>query len=380
VETIAFVAGQLSGGGAEQQLLCLLKGLTRYRVRVALATLNPEFPGEATFEAAGLAIHRVPRSRLKVDRVLRLARWLRRERPLLVHSWHFYGNALSAWAGMLAGVPVRIGSLRSDASVAGAVSGRPSRLYLRLGLEVPDLVVANSGATVAGLADGRYPWGQVRVVRNGLDLAALRAASAINWDGRSDPPAAGPVLALVGRLVPVKNAPMFLRVIAGLAGAHPGVQGWLIGDGPQRDPLEQLAEGLGIKDRIRFCGWQAGAAGLLAGVDILCHCSHSEGLPNAIMEASALGLPVVATRVGGTPEVVDEGATGFLVDPDDAAAMVDHVDRLLGDEPLRTQMGQAGRRKMESEFSQERMVGDMVALYRELLAQKAPRAVPSFGS
>src|SRR5947199_403568 len=130
VPTIAFLAGQLSGGGAEQQLLYLLRGLAASPVRVTLATLNPGDPGEAAVTALGIPVHPIPPSRWKIDRIGRLAAWLRRERPVLVHSWVFSGNAYAAWAGALAGVPVRLGSLRGDALYENTVQWKAPPWFL----------------------------------------------------------------------------------------------------------------------------------------------------------------------------------------------------------------------------------------------------------
>jgi glycosyltransferase involved in cell wall biosynthesis len=383
--TVAFVAWQLSGGGAERQLYYLLQGLRQYPLRVVVATLNPGSPGEGAVEELGIPVERIPPCRWKVDRwklerVRHLAAWLRRERPLLVHSWAFGAKVYTAWAGALAGVPVRLGSLRGDAFYENTVEWKAPPFFLQLGLQTPHLVVANS-ATAANAIAARGPRGaRLRVVRNGMDLVALRAIAASQRDGatgRADvlsprrPLAPSPRLALVGRLIPRKNAPMFLRVIAGLAALHPGVEGWLIGDGPERAALESLAQELGIVERVQFWGERSDVIRLLGEVDILCHCSHSEGLCNAIMEASALGLPVVATRAGGTDEIVEDCATGFVVNPDDAAGMTRSLDRLLRDPNLCARMGEAGHRKMEREFSLQRMVEDMIAVYQELLEQKA---------
>jgi glycosyltransferase involved in cell wall biosynthesis len=375
--TIAFIAGQLSGGGAERQLLYLLRGLTAYPIRVVLANLRPGDPGEAAVEALGIPVQRIPPSRWKVDRLLRLAAWLRRERPLLVHSWVFSGNTYAAWGGALAGVPARVGSLRGDAFYENTVQWKAPPLFLRLGLETPHAVVVNSAAAAAAIAQRGPNSARIRVVPNGIDLGALRAAAAGESPDRirTERDSSGPVLALVGNLIPRKNAPMFLRVIAGLQARYPGIEGWLIGDGPERRPLETLADEIGVADRIRFWGQRADVARLVARADILCHCSHSEGLSNAIMEASGLGVPVVATRAGGTDEIIEDGVTGFLVDADDDGAMAGFVGQLLRDPDRRARIGMAGRQKMEREFAVEQMVKNIMAVYRDLLDGKAPRSL-----
>src|SRR5437870_3309506 len=150
--TLAFVAGQLSGGGAERQLLYLLRGLSDYPVRLTLATLNADVPGEADFATLGIPVYQIPRSPWKVDRIARLAAWLRREQPILVHSWAFFGNAYVAWAGALAGVPVRIGSLRGDAFYENTVQSQSPPFFMRLQLQAPQELVVNSAAAAAALA------------------------------------------------------------------------------------------------------------------------------------------------------------------------------------------------------------------------------------
>src|SRR5437868_6435069 len=128
---IAFIAGQLSGGGAERQLLYLVRGLAARGFRLTLATLHPEDPGQPAFEALGVPVQSIPYSRWKLDRVARLAAWLRREQPLLVHSWSFHGNIYAAWGGALAGVPVRIGSLQGDMFYENTVQWKAPPLFMR---------------------------------------------------------------------------------------------------------------------------------------------------------------------------------------------------------------------------------------------------------
>ncbi|MGI8970526.1 MAG: glycosyltransferase family 4 protein, partial [Dehalococcoidia bacterium] len=351
----------------------LLQGLAAYPVRLTLANLSPGDPGEAAVEALGIPVERIPPSRWKVDRIARLAVWLRRERPLLVHSWSFFGNTYTAWAGAAAGVPLRLGCLRGDAFYDFTRPGQAPPLFMRLGLETPHAVVANSTAAAAAIEERGPRRARMRVVHNGLDLAALRAA-AFSPLTTHHSPLTTPVLALVGSMIPRKNVPMFLRVIRRLSGRYPAIEGWLIGEGPERAAVEALAGEMGVTKHVRFWGRQANVPRLLTGVEVLCHCAHSEGLSNAIMEASALGLPVVVTRSGGTAEIVEDGVTGFTVDLDDDAAMASHVGRLLADTDLRMAMGEAGRRKMEREFSLERMVRDMTAVYHGLLGDRGAEA------
>src|SRR5436190_10787027 len=225
--TLAFVAGQLSGGGAEKQLLYLLRGLSAYPVRVTLASLRPGDPGQAAIEALGVPVHTIRPSRWKLDRMVDLTAWLQREQPMLVHSWTFFANPYAAWAGMLAGVPVRLGSLRGDVFYETTVQWQAPPLFTRVGLKAPQAIVVNSAAAAAAL-DKRGPRGvRTCVVRNGMDLDALRAAAGVGGRGLGGypPNSQRPILVLVGNLIPRKNAPMFLRVVAEVARRYPQVQG-----------------------------------------------------------------------------------------------------------------------------------------------------------
>jgi glycosyltransferase involved in cell wall biosynthesis len=125
--------------------------------------------------------------------------------------------------------------------------------------------------------------------------------------------------------------------------------------------------GLGLNDRVVFTGPREDVASVLSALDVFVLTSHTEGLPNAVMEAMAAGLPVVATRAGGTDELVEEAVTGHLVEPGDGPALSEKVAALLRDPDARLRMGQAGLRRIEREFSIERMVERTVALYDEVL-------------
>jgi glycosyltransferase involved in cell wall biosynthesis len=210
-----------------------------------------------------------------------------------------------------------------------------------------------------------------------MDLAALREAAEEPWRDAALK-SEGPVLALVGRLIPIKNVPMFLRTVRALVPRYPTIEGWVIGDGPLRTELASRAAEMGLTGHLRFWGEAANVPRLLARADLFCHCSWSEGLSNAIMEAAALALPVVATRAGGAAELVEDEGSGFLVAPDDHVAMADRVSRLIDDPGLHARVGEAGRQKMESEFSLDRMVNDMLAVYGELLTREGLPAMQRF--
>ena len=141
----------------------------------------------------------------------------------------------------------------------------------------------------------------------------------------------------------------------------------IIGDGPERTALETLADDLGVADRIHWAGHRRDVPALLPAFDLYIQPSLHEGMPNTILEAMAAGLPVVATAVGGTPEVVVDGVTGLLVPPRDSNALVEAMAMLLSDQNLRYRMGRAGQERVKGQFSLERMVRQTQALYERLL-------------
>lgn len=144
----------------------------------------------------------------------------------------------------------------------------------------------------------------------------------------------------------------------------------MVGDGPLRPTLEARARDLGLNGAVRFLGAVPRAASFLPHFDVFVLSSVWEGMSNSLLEAMAAGRPVVATRVGGNPEVVVDGETGLLVPPRDPRALADAVLRLLGDPALAGRLGEAARRRVESQFTLEQMVSRMQELYDQLLARK----------
>jgi sugar transferase (PEP-CTERM/EpsH1 system associated) len=180
------------------------------------------------------------------------------------------------------------------------------------------------------------------------------------------------VIGTVGRLDPVKDHVGLLQAFSQLA-ADPRALLVIVGDGPTRATLAATAAGLGLGGRVRLLGERDDVPAVLTGFDIFVLSSIAEGMSNAILEAMATGLPVVATRVGGNPELVADGSSGFLVEPGSPAALADALRRYLGDPGLLARHGRAARELAQAEFSLERMVGEYGQLYGRLLARRRSR-------
>jgi glycosyltransferase involved in cell wall biosynthesis len=187
-------------------------------------------------------------------------------------------------------------------------------------------------------------WDKLHIVHCGVD-PKLFAPVAHQGEGSR--------LLFVGRLAGVKGLPVLLEAMARLKPHRPSLRLSVAGDGPDRRKLEEQAKRLGLAENVRFLGYQSQqqVRDLLQQTDVFVLASFAEGVPVVLMEAMAAGVPVVATQIAGIPELVEDGASGFLVPPADPHALADRVERLLADADLRSRFGASGRKKVEREFN-----------------------------
>jgi len=181
----------------------------------------------------------------------------------------------------------------------------------------------------------------------------------------------------VARFEPPKDFPTLLRALRMVTAPWRAI---LVGDGPTRPGVEELARELGLADWVEFVGWRTDVADILARAQVFVLSSRWEGLPISILEAMRAGLPVVASQVGGVGEAVIAHETGWLVPPGDAGQLSQRIEELCVDPSLRARMGVAGRRRWEDRFRVERMVEETSALYADVLANPSgltPRPAPA---
>jgi glycosyltransferase involved in cell wall biosynthesis len=224
------------------------------------------------------------------------------------------------------------------------------------------------------LAGRRVAPEKIVVIRNCLSDAAERAA--LDSDGRPKQRAAllrelnlddgVKLIGLVARLQPVKGHRYFIEAASRIAAAEPKAHFLLVGDGALRREIEEQAARLGVGARAHLLGSRGDAAAIAAGFDVAVLASLSEGFPNAVMEAMAAGAPVVATAVGGTTELVIDGATGFLAPPADADALARRILDALQNPERSAQMAANGRQRVLDKFSMRRMVESVERLYEEI--------------
>jgi L-malate glycosyltransferase len=298
--------------------------------------------------------------------IARMAALIRAEGIRIVHGTDFNTNLLGLAAARLAGAKAIVSRL--DLGHLRAGFGRWHRRAEMLSSRLADLVVANAEAVreVCIREEGVRPENCV-VVRNGIDLEHFDAGAALGLQAPLPVPDGEPAVAVIGNLWPVKGHRTLVEAVARLPPELHRVRFLCAGEGPEREYLTDRIAQLGLGERVLLLGHRLDVAAVLARCQAACLCSSAEGLSNALMEAMASRLPIVATRVGGNPELVREGENGFLVPYGDAQALAEAIGALLSAPEQAREMGLRGRHCVESALSMERMAEGHGALYRRAL-------------
>jgi glycosyltransferase involved in cell wall biosynthesis len=341
-------------GGTERQMVELAKRLDPSRFRVHLGC----------FHECGRLLDDIP-SRLPVRefpvhgfanpaavrRLFTFASWCRSLDAAIVHTCDLYANIFGLPGAALAGVPVRIGNRREI--LTGDKS--PAKLRAqRLAYRAAHAVVANSSAAQDQLQREGVAPDKLRLIANGLDIRHFAPV-----------PPGGDIrrIVMVANLRAEKGQDLLLAAAPRILARYPDASFTFVGDGPRREALETLTRALGITRHVRFMGESRDVAAILAKHDLFVLPSRSEAFPNALIEAMATALPVVATGVGGIPEVVRSGVNGRLVPPDDVDALADAVLALMDDPATAADLGRAARADVERHYTIDRMVERFEQLY-----------------
>ena len=358
---IAHVDAEDGFSGGEVQVFLLMEGLRRRGHRNVLVA-PPGSASEAEARARGLDARSVPmRSSLDLPAVWRLARVLRGAEVDLVHLHTGRATWLGALAARRAGIAA-LATRRQDKALRRSARSRlvHGRLLRR--------TVAISPAIEKRLRDGGVPAKRLTTIPSAVDAEALRSTRPRAEVRRELGIADGELLVLtLAALVPRKGVDVLVRAVAALA-SRP-VRLVVAGDGPERGALVELARACGVAARVVFLGARRDKAELLAACDVFALASHSEGLGVAALEAMAAERPVVASRVGGLGEAVEDGRTGLLVAPGDVAGLAAALARLHDEPALRERLGREGPSRVREGFDAEQMVAAYEQLYRDVLAE-----------
>jgi glycosyltransferase involved in cell wall biosynthesis len=305
--------------------------------------------------------------RYDISAVLRALRVAWSLRPDLVQSHGYKADFVALAVRSRLGVPwVAFSHGRTD-------EGPKMRLYQMLDavtIRRADRIVAVSEARRVALQARGCASERLVTIHNGVEMPGVKPVDVGEVRRELGLREDRPTIAVVGRLSPEKGQRDFVDAMALIASIVPPVQALIVGDGPEEGRLRAQVAALGLRAAIRFTGYRPEMDRIYAAIDLLVLPSLSEGLPNVVLEAMAHGQPVVATRVGGVPEVIEDGTSGVLVEPGAARALAGAVVTLLRNPGLRAAMGRAARERVERSFSVGARAKRILAMYGEVLQRR----------
>lgn len=380
-------------GGTERQAVELLKRLDTSRYTIRVAALHKTGPFYTEIASRFSSVPEFPLTsfynRNAVRQLRRLVRLINRERVDILHAHDFYSGVIGAAAARMAGIKA-IASQRHLKLSDRKVHQIGHRIIYRLAHRI----VVNSNAIQDFiLKEGNAPARKIIVIKNGIvspfdrldssdysafnqlrrDVDSIRreARERLCGELRIDPD--NKLVGMMARLQPVKGHRFFIEAAASVLKIHPQSHFVLVGDGPLRGEIEDQIARLEISDRVHLLGDRSDASSVVSAFDLAALASLHEGLPNAVMEAMAAGVPVVATDVGGTKELITDGETGYLVAPSDSEALASRIIYALEDERNRIEIAERAREFVIERFGIERMVESVERLYDELMSESTNR-------
>ena len=364
---------ELEMGGKEKLLYEYITRTDRNRLSVAVCCLRPGGYFKEKLVAKGVPFYDdLLHHRFDALAFRELETVIRAEKAQIVETFAHPNTVIFGFLARMRQLVERV--VVSYHAIGTDARGTVVRPYLRPLLRRMDAHIAVAEIQKRRLVeeDG-LPDHAVRVIYNGVDTSVFRpaAAAAERSEARRALGLAEDAIVLmaVGSLKPIKGIDVLLRAVAPTMIREPRARLVLVGDGPDRALLEALAKELRIGDRVSFLGIRADVDALLRAADALVLASRTEALPTVVLEAMATELPVIATRVGGVPEMVEPDRSGLVVPAEDVDALRSAIERALTDESLRRMLGRRGRAIVESRFRVETMCESRTALFEELLAR-----------
>lgn len=354
-------------GGTEGQVVELLRGLPRH-LELRVAVTHGAGPLLEQVWALGhlpqeFSFHGSVKKPNTLWQIGRLARWIRAERLRLVHAHDFYSALLAVPAAKLAGAKVVVGRLD-----LAHFQTRAQRAALVACTRRADAVVANAEAIRKMLRDEEgIPAERITLIPNGIDLVRFDRLMRAPLQAPLPDTQGAPVVVHVANLAhPVKRQEDLLRALVKVNGRGRALHAFLVGDGPRRQALEQLAGELGIPGRAHFLGHRTDVPAILARANLGVLCSSHEGLSNSVIEGMAARLPMVVTGVGGNPELVAQGERGLVVPAFDPEALARALQSVLEGPSRARVFGENARAFVARELTLQRLCQRHDALYRQV--------------
>ncbi len=362
--TICFVIGQLSTGGTEKQLYELLKDINKKTFQPIVISLSEGGVWADEIRKLGIDVFELKRRKnIEFSRLFRLIKLFKSIKPAIVHCYLFSANSYGRLAAIINRIPIIIASERNLPEIGK--DKKNYQIYIDKILSFfSDGIICNS-QTAADLLINKYKFNKnkIFVIHNGINLTSLNYF----------PPKYNPTIGTVCRLSPQKNLRLFLDLARVLLEKKNDLKFLIVGDGPMRSELETYAKKLEIQKNIFFFGEQRNVFKFLKEMNVFVLTSLYEGLSNSIMEAMLSGLPVVATDVGGNRELIVDGETGFLCEPNNLSDMVEKVIYLINNPQEAKKMGEKGRKRIIDHFNSDIMITKIEELYLKLINSKKYR-------
>jgi len=369
---IIFLTTDLAYGGAETQVVQLAIRLKERGWKVLVVSLIPPQAYVEELEKVGIPVFSLGIHQKMPDPrpVLRLFKLARGWRPHIVHSHMVHANILARIVRPLVRVPLLVCTAHSIDERGRRGSGRLRVFLYRLTVPFCDLTTQVSQAGYERYVRiGAVPKHKIRYIPNGVDTRVFCPDPIARDRFRKELGLTKDFVWLaVGRFEPPKDYPTLIKGFFEVAKINPGVKLLIVGDGPLRPFIEKLTQDMSLNEKIRFLGTRRDINQLMNAADAYVMSSEWEGMPMVLLEASACGLPIVATNVGGNGEIVLDGQTGFLVPPKSPKALAQAMLRMMDiPEEVREKMGKQAREHIEKNFNLDHIVDYWEALYYELL-------------
>lgn len=377
---VAHIITKLELGGAQQNTLFTVKNLDRDRFIPILVTGNDGILLEEALSLDDVKAYLVPQLVREISPIKDLAalykifKILKSTTPTIVHTHSSKAGIIGRWAAYLAGVPIIIHSIHGFGfhESQGKVTRRLFIILERLTSLITDRFIAVARENIEkGEGFRIFERGKVSLIRSGIDISRFRdvrvdrGAIKVGLGLNPDLPLVGMVACLKPQKAPVD----FIMMADYVHRIFPLVNFIIIGDGELREEIQETITRLNLNDRVVLAGWRRNIPEIMKSLDIFVLTSRWEGLPKVLLEARAAGLPIVATRVDGAPEVIIDGVNGYLFEPADVKGMAERVTRLLEDPIMARTMGKSGQ-DLPKEFDINIMVKEQEDLYKELLAME----------
>jgi len=357
---ILHIIGQLTCGGAERQLSYLARALQTRGWTQSVVSLSEGGIWRDFLVTNNIPVFEIPRHPFKPYRLWQLYQFVRQQRPQIIMSWSLHAAVYAHWLSGV-GHPRKMIGVRGDLTLdSNTAQASREFSWCRHAVEKADYIISNSTAGLDALRKHGIEITHTSVLPN-IVFSAGRASVFQR--------VSTPCIVAVGRLKRLKGHDVLLRALAIVAANGGSFELVLAGNGPERAHLERLTSELSLTDRVTFLGEVADVSTLFASAHIAVHPSRSEGLSNALLEAMAEGLPVVATTVGGTPEIIQDGVNGLLVPPDEPRCLAEAITRLLNDCELRLRLGQAALHWVRSSCEENKIADEYDRLFCNLLIE-----------